>query len=105
MSNIDRIVSLAKEQGVSLAALCKKIGKSRTYLSEIASRQRAVPQEYISPLAEALHTTPDYLLGKTDKKNKPTQELSELSPDDMELLDAFRKAPPEKRKAILDLLK
>ena len=66
MSNIDKIVSLAKAQGISLSSLCARIGKTRSYLSEIASRHRNVPDEYIPELAAALHTTPAYLRGETD---------------------------------------
>lgn len=74
MYAIDRIIALSKEQGVSLSSLCKKIDKTRTYLSEIASRRRDVPVEYIPALAEALHTTPEYLKGETDIKEKPSGE-------------------------------
>ena len=75
MSNINRIILLAKEQGVSLASICKRIGKNRTYLSEIQTRGKAVPKEYIEEIANALHTTPAYLMGETDDpeiKKAPT---------------------------------
>lgn len=109
MGNIDRIVSLAKAQGISLASLCKRIGKTRTYLSEIYTRKRSVPSEYVQELAVALHTTPAYLIGETDdpyedKKNKPIL-LDELAPEDRVLIERIRAASPEKKAAILALLK
>ena len=111
MSNIDKIVSLAKAQGISLSSLCARIGKTRSYLSEIASRHRNVPDEYIPELAAALHTTPAYLMGETDDpsaetKKEPTGLVADgLSDEDRELIEAFRSASPEKRQAILALLK
>lgn len=77
MGDIFRIKELANSQGISLSSLCKKIGKTRTYLSEIYTRGRSVPNEYVPALAEALHTTPEYLMGETDDpgegiKKEPT---------------------------------
>lgn len=94
MSNILRVIELAKKQGVSLASLCKKIGKTRTYLSEIQTRNRSVPQEYIPALAEALHTTPAYLMGETDDpgiKKEPAQvgRLDGKQGEIMEILGAL----------------
>ncbi len=74
MGNIDKIVSLAKMQGISLSSLCARIGKTRSYLSEIASRHRNVPDEYIPELAAALHTTPAYLMGETDDPSPETKK-------------------------------
>lgn len=104
MYAIDRIIALSKEQGISLSSLCKKIDKTRTYLSEIASRHRDVPVEYIPALAEALHTTPEYLKGETDIKENPAGESADgLSDYDARVLAWFRSLPPEKREAILNL--
>lgn len=75
MGDILRIKELANSQGISLSSLCKRIGKTRTYLSEIYNRGRSVPNEYVPALAEALHTTPEYLMGETDDpgiKKEPT---------------------------------
>lgn len=110
MGNIDKIVSLAKMQGISLSSLCTRIGKTRSYLSEIASRHRNVPDEYIPELAAALHTTPAYLMGETDDpspetKKEPAGMADGLTEEDRELIEAFRAASPEKRQAILALLK
>lgn len=71
----------------------------------------SVPMSYIETWAAALHTTPAYLLGETDdpsegiKKEPAGLEADGLSDEDRELIEAFRAAPPEKRRAILELLK
>ena len=82
MGDILRIKELANSQGISLSSLCKRIGKTRTYLSEIYNRGRSVPNEYVPALAEALHTTPEYLMGKTDDpeqgiKKEPTSLMAD----------------------------
>ena len=98
LSNISRVIDLSKNQGISLSSLCKRIGKTRTYLSEIQTRGRTIPLEYIPTLAEALHTTPEYLMGETDDpeiKKVPTlsgehskeaqefaAEFSDFTPDE-----------------------
>lgn len=71
----------------------------------------SVPMSYIETWAAALHTTPAYLLGETDdpsegiKKESAGLEADGLSDEDRELIEAFRAASPEKRRAILELLK
>lgn len=99
MGNIDRILLLSKEQGVSLTSLCKKIDRSRSYLSEIAARHRNVPNEYIPAIADALHTTPEYLNGETDIKEK-TADLV-VSGKDKELLDLIEKLTEEQRQMLI----
>ena len=51
-----------------------------------------------------MNTTPEYLKGETDEKEKPTgAQADELSEYDARVLAWFRSLPQEKRKAILDL--
>ena len=75
MSSIttQRIRDLSSEQGRSLKYLCDQIGvKSRTYFQDIEKQQREIPAEKLKVIADALGTTTDYLLGKTDEKSKPS---------------------------------
>lgn len=58
----------------------------------------------VTLVANALNTTVQYLLGETEKKEKPVF-LDELPENDRILIEAIRNAAPEKKKAILDLLK
>ena len=73
MGNIRNIKTLAKEQGVSLAYLCKSINKSHGYLTEFASRDADVPERFLPILAEALHVSVEDLSGEEKVSN---QELT-----------------------------
>ena len=73
MGNIRNIKTLAKEQGVSLAYLCKSINKSHGSLTEFASRDADVPERFLPILAEALHVSVEDLSGEEKVSN---QELT-----------------------------
>ena len=106
---IDRVESLIRENGLKKGAFCAMLGRGRTWIDDW-KRGRSLPDENtVSQIAEVLHTTPAYLMGETDdpgEKKEPTGEnASGLSDEDRELIEAFRVASPEKRQAILALLK
>ena len=122
MLRIDRIEALIKESGLKKGAFCALMNHGRTWIDDW-KRGRSLPnEEDIYTMAIFLHTTPAYLTGETDnprifsedvhkyfelpegKKNKPTT-LGELSKEDLELLEQIRAASPEKKAAILALLK
>lgn len=64
MGNIQNVKKVASANGVSLSFLCKKINKSRSYLSEIASRDADVPDAQLSIIAETLNVPFEELSGK-----------------------------------------
>lgn len=64
MGNIRNIKTLAKKRGISLSYLCKTINKSHGYLTEFASRDADVPDQFLPILAEALHVTVEELSGE-----------------------------------------
>ena len=78
MFDFDRLYELSKKHGVSKAHLCSLVGKNGSYVSDLRRIKRDPPPDAIEAWAEALHTTPVYLLGKTDKKNKPTAEAMDF---------------------------
>lgn len=110
MFDLDRFKNLCKQQGIKQAALFEMVGRPRTYSSDL-KKVKNVPTEYIETWAAALHTSPAYLMGETDDpsaetKKEPTGLVADgLSDEDRELIEAFRAASPEKRQAILALLK
>lgn len=61
-----RIRQLAKENGVSLSFICKKIGVAAPYFIDIEKSGRLIPEDKILQIANLLHTTPEYLNGETD---------------------------------------
>lgn len=109
MFDLDRFKELCKERGIKQAALFRAVGKDEFYASNL-KRTKNVPVEFIETWAAALHTTPAYLMGETDDpspetKKEPAGIADGLTEEDRELIEAFRAASPEKRQAILALLK
>ena len=61
-----RIRTLAKEQGISLNFICKKIGVAAPYFLDIEKGNRIIPDDKINQIAKILHTTAAHLNGETD---------------------------------------
>ena len=75
MEIVKKIKSLAQERGIKLNFICTQLGlTSRTYFHDIEKNGRTIPADKLSIIADILNTTPEYLLGLTDKKEKPTAE-------------------------------
>lgn len=109
MFDLNRFKDLCKKQGIKQSALFEMVDRPRTYSSDL-KKVKNVPAEYVEAWAAALHTTPAYLMGETDDpspetKKEPTGIADGLTEEDRELIEAFRAASPEKRQAILALLK
>lgn len=102
MCEIDRIKELAKEQKRSLSYICAQIGVANNYLTDIARGKNTLKPDRLAQIADILGTTPEYLRGETDIKEKPA-ENGELSEDDMKLLKICRQLPPEFQRAIARL--
>lgn len=108
MFNLARFKKLCKEQGITQTALFARVGRKPQYSSDIAKGAK-VPLEYVDIWAEALHTTPAYLLGETDdptpaaqKKEQPAK--GEPSPIDLEISKIVNQLPPERQAQALDYL-
>lgn len=104
MSTIDRLLMLAKEKGISQAFICSKLGLSRTYLSDVRSGKARLSEERISAIADLLNTTPEYLKGETDVKEKAPaitvydehDNIIRLDDDTLEAIDSMRTRPDMK---------
>ena len=104
MSIIDFVLHLAKEKGIRHAFICNKLGLSRNYLAEVKKGKTSLTDDRLAVIADILNTTPEYLKGETDTKEKPAGESTDgLSDYDARLLDWFHSLPPEKRQAILEI--
>ena len=77
MFNFDRLNELSKEKGISKSFICKKLGKSRSFFVDAAKGKCSVSDNDIYIIANVLDTTPEYLTGKTDIKNKLTTQLDD----------------------------
>ena len=63
---VERVRSLAKERGISLTFICKKIGVASPYFIDLEKSNREIPDSKLEQIAEVLFTTPAYLRGETD---------------------------------------
>ena len=97
MLNINKIKTLAKEQGISLSFICGKIGVAKVYFNDIQKHGRKIPEERLALIADILKTTPEYLCDKTEEKRKPPQNR-ELSEDEIYMLKLFHQISDEDKK-------
>lgn len=87
------------ELNLSQDELAKRTGYSdRTAISKIEAGLRDIPQSKISVFAEALSTTPAYLLGFLDPSAGLTTQQTQL------LVDRFEASSEDVQKAICLLL-
>ena len=121
MSNLyNRIETLCKENNESITTMCKASGASRASLSDLkVGRKQNLSAETLSKIAAHFGVSVDYLLGKTDlrlvalfenvggmsklqKENSPTEQT--LDEGTQKLISAILDLPPEKQKALADLI-
>jgi transcriptional regulator with XRE-family HTH domain len=94
MRNVERAKQIAKSKGINFAFVCREIGKSRSYLSEMLASSRDLPEKMLEPVAQALGVTVEELKGQEPtQKEKPNTldgiELEKLSPARRALLEAL----------------
>lgn len=70
--DFDRLDSLLSETGKSKAHLCRIVNRSQYYLRDVKKANFNIPRDIIERWANELNTTPEYLQGYTDVKEKPT---------------------------------
>ncbi len=95
-----RIKELRQELGLSVDDLAKRLNKNRATVYRYESDEiDNFPVQVIGPLAEALHTTPAYIMGWTEEKKPTTAAGSELK----EISDIFTSLNAENRSKLLEL--
>ena len=101
---IDRIKGLSKEQGTSLTFMYKQLGLPSGYLRDVNANKTALTETRIEAIANFLNTTPEYLKGETDKKEKAAPITgSDLSERECELLRIFRQLSVEEQDLFLKM--
>lgn len=107
MRNVERAKKIATEKGINVSFVCREIGKSRGYISQMLVSGRDFPDEMLVPVANALGVTVEELTGE-EQKEKPSIageiDLSGLSPEDAELVRKIMAASDAKKNAIRALL-
>ena len=105
MRNVERAKRIATEKGINVSFVCREIGKSRGYISQMLVSGRDLPDDMIEPVAKALGVSVDYLTGQTDDPAPEQKEKPTVTDDDglsiqwADVEAAFKAAPPELREA------
>jgi transcriptional regulator with XRE-family HTH domain len=101
---LDRIKESSKEKGWALSFLARKLGLTASYFTDVKNGKTKISDDRLTTIADILNTTPEYLKGETDIKEKPATNAGDgLSDYDARVIAWFRSLPPEKREAILNL--
>ena len=77
MRNVERAKKIATEKGINISFVCREIGKSRGYISQMLVSGRDFPDEMLTPVANALGVAVEELTGE-EQKEKPAPGGSEL---------------------------
>lgn len=103
MVYVDRIMELAKTQGIKLSYLAGLFGLGRTYFQDVKKRNADIPEDRLIVIAEKLHTTPEYLKGETDQKEKPVTDFG--NGPNKELLDLIEQLTEDQRQMFIRQIK
>lgn len=107
----DRIKSRRKHLKMSAEELAKRIGKDRSTVFRYEKGDiENLPLDILEPIAKALNTTPQYLMGwdEVQKKNDTlTDIVLRLRTDDifLEAVESLYKMDSDKLSSLLTLLK
>ncbi|NCB51943.1 MAG: hypothetical protein EOM54_08705 [Clostridia bacterium] len=74
MVTIDRTRDLAKERGISLSFICKRLGLNNVYFIDREKASKEIPDQKLAVIADVLFTTVSYLKGETEEKERPATE-------------------------------
>lgn len=103
--DFDRLDSLLSETGKSKAHLCRIANRSQYYLRDVKKTNFNIPSDIIERWANELNTTPEYLQGYTDVKEKPTAGAVGMSPIAREIINCLDGADEETLKRVLEVVR
>ena len=93
MGNIRNVRRISKEKGISYAFICKKIGRSHGYLSEIESRDADVPRKSVPLIADALGVSEEEITGGPLTSSQKIDDLAASVPLAMYDGDQYDQVP------------
>lgn len=96
----NRIRVRREELGLSQKELARKLGYvSRTSISNIENDRRALRQKSIKAIADALQTTPSYIMGWEEEKSSESDDKLKSA-----VIEIVKNIPPEKREDFIRYL-
>lgn len=100
-----RIQRRRKELGMSADALGKSIGKNRATIFRYENGDiERLPIDILEPIAEALLTTPQFLMGWEDEEKTATQKDSGMSEAKQQLLALAESCSDEEATRLLQMM-
>lgn len=98
----ERIKFKREELDISQDELARRLGyKSRSSINKIELGLQNLNQSKIKAIADALQTTPAFIMGWTEDKKEPTLENEDgLTENQQYLIDAIRNMSPENAKKL-----
>lgn len=106
-----RIKQRRKEIGMSADELGKRLGKDRSTVFRYEKGDiEKVPIDILEPIAEALNTTPQYLMGWEEEIENAPHEMAErhfemiIDEDLNEIFDDFKSLDVAQKKIVKDLI-
>lgn len=100
---MERLKQLREGKNMTQVRLGIEVGASQETISGYEIDKAVPPADMLVKLADALDTSTDYILGRTDVKAFVRFSRSDLSDVELELVNAFRKMPETKRQRALGL--
>jgi transcriptional regulator with XRE-family HTH domain len=105
MSTISqRISQLRKELKMTQEELAFKIGTSQRQVSFYETGKNEPTANVLNALADALNTTADYLLGRTEIVERPLRGSGDFDDVEREMVRLLRTQSVEKRKMIVKII-
>ena len=75
----NRIKEQCNKYGITQKHLCDVIGKGKQFLNNVWDGKCGISTDDLNTIAQALHTTPEYLKGETDNPDAPEQNTIDES--------------------------
>mgnify|MGYP005805675729 CR=1 FL=1 len=105
----DRFHDICREKNVTPSQVAKALGINRSTLSMWKTKGVIPNAVTIINISRYLNTTPAYLMGNDmakdapflDQKEKPDGSQTTIRPEEMQLIEEFRKLSPEMQDFIL----
>ena len=100
-----KIQQLRKEKGLTLEQVATIVGVGKSTVRKWETGMIAnMKRDKIALLAEALGTTPTYLMGWKEEETPPSTEIS-LTEGEQMLIDLFRRVPESKQQMVLQMIR
>lgn len=99
---IDRILSRAKELGVSQTYICTQLGLGRSWLQNVKRYNISIDDDRLGTIAAILNTTVAYLKGETDDpspENKKSPSVEDERSENERIMLRLLDAVPVERQA------